>query len=332
MPTEIQTILKKVKNLIRIPLGIHAHNDSECAVANSLMAVQEGVTQVQGTVNGYGERCGNANLCSIIPALKRLEIRCVDDDKLRQLTELSYFVSEVSNVKPYPFAPYVGRNAFKHKGGVHSDGVVKNPESYQHIDPQSVGNKEDIVITSLSGKSAIMLKAKELGISLSIDQAIAVLKKVKEDEHKGYHYEAADGSLALLMYKVINTAYKPFFEVEDFNVPTGTKKIVDGIVKIKANGKRSVGHGEGDGPVNALDIALRNALNKVGIDISNVRLTDYKVRVLNSKEGTAAKVSVLTEYTNGKNEWGTVGVSENINIASFEALICGIEYWLIRNQ
>lgn len=332
LPLETQQIIRQVRDKIKVPpLGIHAHNDAGFAVANSVIAVHEGILQVQGTINGYGERCGNTDLCSIIPSLVlKLRIQCLNSSQLCQLKEVSHFVSETANIAPDPHQPYVGESAFAHKGGIHINAVIKNSSSYQHIDPKMVGNKKRMVVSELTGKSGLLLKAKELGIDLSTEQVDLILKEIEHLEHEGYHFEVADASLALLLLKQSGN-YEPLFDLEEYNVITGGKR-ADAVVKIYVKGKRFVGYGEGDGPVNALDIALREALEKAGINLSGIELTDYKVRVLDTKRGTAAKVRVLIETSDGKRTWGTVGVSENIIEASWQALVDSIEYgvWTIK--
>ncbi|MDI6821603.1 MAG: citramalate synthase [Actinomycetota bacterium] len=336
LPLEIREIIRAVKAKIKVPLGIHAHNDADCAVANSIVAVEEGVTQVQGTINGYGERCGNANLVSIIPNLVlKLGIPCLSREKLPLLTEVSHHVSEIANIAPDTHQPYVGQSAFAHKGGVHVSAILRQKGAYEHVDPEVVGNVQRILVSELSGTTTLLQKAKELGIDLmeKKDRMADILKKLKKREHEGYHFEVADGSFALFILKNIGT-YRPLFELESFEVGidrwrTGRFE-TQAIVKLRVKGKRIVEVAEGNGPINALDRALRRALEPLYPDLSRIKLTDYKVRVLDRRKGTAAVVRVLIESTDGESTWGTVGVSENIIEASWQALVDGIEYGLLR--
>ncbi len=336
MPGEVARIVKEVKQKISLPLGIHAHDDSGCAVANSIVAVEQGVTQVQGTINGYGERCGNANLVSVIPNLVlKLGIQCVGREQLAQLTEVAHHISEIANVAPDPHQPYVGESAFAHKGGVHVSAVLRQKGAYEHIDPISVGNAQRILVSELSGAKTVIQKANEIaGIDLSHDEekVAAILKKLKKHEHEGYHYEAADGSFALFVMKNIG-AYKPLFELESYKVTIDRwrsgKYDTEAIVKLRVHGHRFVEVAEGNGPVNALDSAARKALRTAYPQLAQIDLVDYKVRVLSEEKGTAANVRVLIEHADEHSSWGTVGVSENIIDASWEALVDGIEYGLI---
>jgi 2-isopropylmalate synthase len=335
MPGEVARVVREVRKEIGLPLGIHAHNDSGCAVANSILAVEEGVTQVQGTINGYGERCGNANLVSIIPDLVlKLGIECVSRDQLGRLTEVAHLISEIANVAPDPHQPYVGESAFAHKGGVHVSAVLRQKGAYEHIDPIVVGNVQRILVSELSGAKTIIQKAKEIaGIELSKDEekVMAILKKLKKREHEGYHYEAADGSFALFVLKNIG-AYKPLFDLESYKVTIDRwrsgKYDTEAIVKLRVHGHRFVEVAEGNGPVNALDSAARKALRTAYPQLAQIDLVDYKVRVLSEEKGTAANVRVLIEHADEHSSWGTVGVSENIIDASWEALVEGIEYGL----
>lgn len=334
LPLEIQKIIQEVKMKIRLPLGIHAHNDSECAVANTIVAVEEGATQVQGTINGYGERCGNANLVSIIPSLVlKKGIDCIARDKLPLLTEVAHYVSEIANVAPDAHQPYVGESAFAHKGGLHVSAILRQRGAYEHIDPATVGNVQRVLVSELSGTTTVVERAKELGIDLSDkpEKVSDILKKLKKREHEGYHYEAADGSFGLFLMKNIGM-YRPLFKLESYEVSIDRgrsgKFEAEAIVKLRVKGKRLMEVAEGNGPVNALDRALRKALGSAYPGLSEIKLTDYKVRVLDEKKGTAAMVRVLIESSDGENVWGTVGVSENIIEASWEALVDSIEYGL----
>jgi len=333
LPYEIEEPIKAALKIIKVPLGIHAHNDSGMAVANTIMAVKLGVTYVHGTINGYGERCGNADLCSIIPNLKlKMGRNCISDEQLKSLTEVSRFVAEMANMVPQPHEPYVGTSAFAHKAGVHASGVQKNPKTYEHIQPELVGNERRVLISELAGQSSILEKAKEMKIDLSKDtpQTQIILAKVKQKEDEGYHFEAADASFELLIKKALGI-YQPIFSLKKFEVIVENRNgeiTSDAIIKLEVNGKQKYIVAEGDGPVHAMDTALRKALEESHPLLKEVHLTDYKVRVLDAKEGTAAKVRVLIESTDGKHTWGTVGVSENVIDASWKALVDSIEYIL----
>ena len=337
MPYEIELIIKEVQTSIKTPLGIHTHNDAGVAVANSVMAVKLGCIQVQGTINGYGERCGNANLCEIIPNLKlKLGINCISDKKLEQLTKLSHYISEVANLIPQNNQPYVGRSAFAHKGGMHVDAVKKNPVSFEHIKPELVGNNRRILVSELSGKINILSKAKEFGIDLSKDtpETLDILRTIKNMEYEGYQFEGAEASFELLMKKAVGK-HRTFFNLIDFRVSvekTENGMFSEATVKLEVNGTQKHTVAEGDGPVNALDNALRRALDKFYPSLKEVHLVDYKVRVIGGEEGTAAKVRVLVESADSKDSWETVGVSENIIEASWHALVDSIEYKLLKDE
>ncbi len=336
LPSEVREIIKAVKREVRVPLGIHAHNDSECAVANSLVAVEEGVTMVQGTINGYGERCGNANLCSIIPSLLiKKGVEAIPREKLVLLTEASHYVAEVANLAPDSHQPYVGQSAFAHKGGVHISAVMREKGAYEHIDPQLVGNAQRILVSEQAGRKTIVTKAKEVAhidLSNDPDKIAAILEKLKKREHQGYHYEVADGSFALFILKNIGK-YKPLFRIEsyDVRVERGRTQRLDteAVVKVWVGQERKVEVAEGNGPVNALDRALRRALETFYPKLSQIKLVDFKVRVFDSKKGTGSTTRVFVESTDGVKSWGTVGVSENIIEASWEALVDSIEYGLL---
>ncbi len=337
IPSEIEEIIKQVKKHVNVPLGIHAHNDSETAVANTLTAVKLGVAHVQGTINGYGERCGNANLCSILPNLKiKLGIDCVTDDQLKKLTEVSRYISEIANLTPYPNLPYVGSSAFAHKGGVHVDAVQKNPRTYEHVEPETVGNTQRVLVSELSGRANVVSKARELGFKLdkNTKEVAEILRILKEKEKEGYQYEGAEASFELLIRDALNHP-RHFFDMLGFRVIVERQKdgrmLAEATVRVEVDGKDFFMAAEGDGPVNALDSALRKALDKFYPSLKDMHLTDYKVRVLDEKRGTAAKVRVLVESRDKNSSWGTVGVSENIIEASFEALIDSIVYKLLRD-
>jgi 2-isopropylmalate synthase len=345
VPAEITEAVTAVKKLTKVPLGIHAHNDSELAVANSLAAVVAGVTQVQGTINGYGERCGNANLCSIIPVLKlKLGIDCVTDEQLAQLTEVAHYVSEAANLTPNPFLPYVGASAFSHKAGYHMAGMTKWEQAYQHIDPKKVGNRQRTVVSELSGKRNIIYKAKELGLALppTGKEAKKLLEKVKLLESRGFQYENAEASFELLIQRA-KPDYQPPFELVDFMVVVEKRRrppsqgnpeelLSEAMVKVRVGDKIMHTVAEGNGPVNALDQALRKSLLQFYPSIANVRLVDYKVRILEETIGTSAQVRVLIESTDGEEVWRTVGGSPNIIEASWLSLADSLEYWLVKQK
>lgn len=338
MPAEVQTTIEAVQEKIDSPLGIHAHNDADTAVANTMVAVAMGIEHVQGTINGYGERCGNANLCSVIANLKlKLGVDCISDEQLKRLTEVSRFVSEIANLAHQNNLPYVGTSAFAHKGGVHVDAVRKNPETYEHIRPEIVGNVERILISELSGRSGIISKAKEYGLDLEKDteETKEILEIVKGLEDQGYQFEGAEASFELLVRKILRP-FKRFFELEGFRTIVEKRKdgrvLAEATMRVTVDGGEYYTASEGNGPVNALDKALRKALEKFYPDLKEMHLTDYKVRVLDEREGTAAKVRVLIESRDEKNSWRTVGVSENIIEASWEALADSIVYKLLKNR
>jgi 2-isopropylmalate synthase len=339
LPQEIAHIVTEVSKATssqQIQLGIHTHNDCDMAVANAIAAVAAGATMVQGTINGYGERCGNANLCSLIPNLQlKLGYKCIDDNQLQQLTETSRFVSEVVNLAPNEHAPFVGRSAFAHKGGVHVSAVERNPSTYEHIQPERVGNRRRIVISEQSGVSNVLAKARCFGINLDKHNPTTqeILKRLKELETEGYQFEAAEASFELLMHQVLGRRQQ-FFQVKGFQVHCNF--LVQGeetasslaTVKVTVNGQDILEAAEGNGPVAALDAALRKALENFYPQIATFELTDYKVRILNGDRGTSAKTRVMVESGNGQQRWTTVGVSTNILVASYQAVVEGLEYGL----
>ena len=339
---ELERIVAEVRRRIRAPFGIHAHNDAGVAVANSLAAVRLGAVQVHGTVNGYGERCGNANLCAIIPGLKlKMGIDCVTDEGLRKLRAVSRFVDELANLPHRKWQPYVGDSAFAHKGGVHVDAVAKVPRTYEHIIPEQVGNRRRILVSDLAGRSNIIQKAAELGVTISTDspELSEILKKIKQLENEGYEFEGAEGSLELLMLRARHSYESVFsmFDRIDYRVLTEKRKVdphpvSEATVTVEVGGQIEHTAAWGNGPVNALDKALRKLLPRYfpGRGLEKVRLLDYKVRVLTAAEGTAARVRVLIESGDGASKWGTVGVSENVIEASWQALVDSIEYKLLR--
>jgi 2-isopropylmalate synthase len=316
-------------------IGIHTHNDSEMAIANAIAAVMAGAKMVQGTMNGYGERCGNANLCSLIPNLQlKLGYSCISEHQLSQLTETSRFVSEVVNLAPDDHAPFVGRSAFAHKGGIHVSAVERNPLTYEHIAPEQVGNRRRIVISEQSGLSNVLAKARTLGIELNKNdpQTKHILQRMKELETEGYQFEAAEASFALLMYEALELRQE-FFEVQGFHVNCdlveGKKTNSLATIKVAVNGQNILEAAEGNGPVAALDAALRKALMNFYPQIADFELTDYKVRILNGNTGTSAKTRALVESGNGQQRWTTIGVSANILEASYQAVVEGLEYGLL---
>ena len=335
LPGELQKIIKKVKNRIKTPLGIHTHNDSGMAVANSILAVQAGVVQVQGTINGFGERCGNPDLCVILPILQlKLKKQVLQDGQLKNLTRISRYVNELANLIPPGNQPFVGRSAFAHKGGVHVDAISKNPKSYEHIEPSLVGNERRILVSELSGKSNILYKLEKFKIKQPKDKVKEMVGLLGTLEKEGYQFEAADASFNLLVRRMSGD-YKRFFNLAGFRViiEKKNKKIIsEATLKLKVRNKTEYTVAEGDGPVDALNAALRKGLAKFYPALSNIRLIDYKVRVLNPEAGAAAKVRVLVQSSDKKESWGTVGLSENIIEASLQALLDSAEYKLWKSK
>jgi 2-isopropylmalate synthase len=339
MPFELVEIIREVRKHITAPLGIHTHNDSECAVANSLHAVSEGIVQVQGTINGFGERCGNANLCSIIPALKlKMKRECIGDDQLRKLRDLSRFVYELANLSPNKHQAYVGNSAFAHKGGVHVSAIQRHPETYEHLRPELVGNMTRVLVSDLSGRSNILAKAEEFNIKMDSKDPVTleILENIKEMENRGYQFEGAEASFELLMKRALGT-HRKFFSVIGFRVidekrHEDQKPLSEATIMVKVGGKIEHTAAEGNGPVNALDNALRKALEKFYPRLKEVKLLDYKVRVLPAGQGTASSIRVLIESGDKESRWGTVGVSENIVDASYQALLDSVEYKLHKSE
>ena len=336
--SQVFEIVEEVKAVIHTPLGIHAHNDCDMAVANSIAAIQAGCIQAHGTINGYGERCGNANLVSIIATLKlKLGVDCISGIQLKELTEVARFVAEVCNMKLDDRQPYVGNSAFAHKAGVHINAILKNPLTYEHAEPGIVGNHRRLLISELSGKSTILMKAQEMNLNLGKDteKSKKILKTLQDLEHGGYHFESAEASLELLIKRVMKK-FKDFFELEGFRVIIEKRK--NGKMSSEATIKLKVGKeiehtaAQGDGPVNALDSAIRKALKKFYPRIGEMHLTDYKVRVLDEKQGTAARVRVLIQSQDKTDSWWTIGVSENIIDASWQALVDSVEYKLLKDS
>ncbi|MBI1389303.1 MAG: citramalate synthase [bacterium] len=338
LPHEVGAIVREMKSKLTCKLGIHTHNDAGCGVANTLAAVLEGCEHVQGTFNGFGERCGNADLSSVIPNLM-LKMGCdvISPEQLKQLSGLSMFISELANVPQKRNQPFVGLSAFAHKGGIHVSAVQRDSKTYEHIDPSLVGNRQRILISELSGQSNIKHILKNMGLELDEGSPVAkvVLQKVKELENAGYFFEAAEASLELLIRKELGQI-KPHFELINYRVLVDQHSAGDlwseATVRVKVDGEAYFMAGDGDGPVNALDNALRKALDARYPQLGRVRLTDFKVRIIDTGQGTAAKTRVLIESTDGENEWITIGVSENIIEASWEALADSIEYKLLLDE
>jgi len=338
LPWKISHVIREIKPKLKVKLGIHCHNDSGLGVANSIFAVEAGCEMVQGTINGYGERCGNADLIPIIANLKlKMKYDCIPDENLKKLAEVSYFVSEVSNMKHMDNQPYVGASSFAHKGGVHINAVMKDPVSYEHINPELVGNDRRMLVSELGGKSSILILAKELDLDLTKDdpKTKKLHNLLQSLELKGYHFEAAEASFELLLKKALSKVSE-FFRLESFRVvvnkESGSKMNSEAIIKLRVKGKIEHTAAEGDGPINALDNALRKALKNFYPTLSKMHLSDFKVRVLNEKIGTAARVRVLIQSQDEKDTWNTIGVSENIIEASWQALSDSVEYKLLKDK
>ncbi len=336
LPGDITRIVTEVRKELQLPMSIHCHNDSDCAVANSLAAVEAGITQVQGTINGIGERTGNANLCSIIPNLglkMGYEFYSSDHD-IAKLTELSRYVSEMANLPHNEALPYVGANAFAHKAGVHVNAVEKDSRTYEHIKPETVGNKRTILISDYSGTSSVMAKAREFSVEFG-DKAVPkkVVELVKQLENEGYQFEGADASFELLIKQAMGQ-FEPAFQFKGFRIITQRDEkgatVNEATIKVIVDGKEELAVAEGDGPIDALDHALRKVLEIFYPHLKDMKLVDFKVRILDSKMATAAKTRVVIESQCGKDIWGTVGVSENIIEASWKALVDSIEYLLMK--
>jgi len=340
LPSTIREIMLTVKDRFpNAPLGIHAHNDSDLAVANSLTAVEMGAVQVQGTINGVGERCGNANLCSIIPNLcLKMGIPCLPPESLQKLRTTSRFILELANVPPNRYQPYVGRSAFAHKGGVHISAVEKNPQTYEHIDPQLVGNRRRVLVSDLSGRATIKRKAEDFGLRLSKTDPVAmqVLDELKELENQGFQFEAAEASFELLINRAMGKSKRYFeligFRVIDQKLSENREPVSEATIMVKVGGNIEHTAALGQGPVNALDNALRKALEKFYPELKEMTLRDYKVRVLPGRNGTASRVRVLIESHDGGDHWGTVGVSHDIIEASWQALVDSINYKMYKAE
>jgi 2-isopropylmalate synthase len=330
LPAQVADATRAVASEVDVDVGIHCHNDLECGVANSLAAVEEGATLVQGTINGIGERTGNANLTSILPALQlKLGRDVVRPDQLSRLTGIAHFVDELLNLTPKPEQPFVGRNAFAHKGGMHVAGVQADARTFEHTDPELVGNERQVVVSELSGRGTIRDRAERAGMELDADQEAGALRTLKEREHRGYQYEAADASFELLLRRETGH-YESLFRLESFRVITEKREDgrvqTEATIKVWVEGERYVRTAEGNGPVNALDTALRGAIIDRHPHLADIELTNYKVRILDEHHGTGAVTRVLLDSSDGEQEWGSIGVSENIIEASWEALVDSLEY------
>jgi 2-isopropylmalate synthase len=333
LPWEVEDFVRRVGGKLNHPLGIHTHNDGELAVANTLAGVRGGAVHIQGTINGYGERCGNANLSAIIPDLElKFGLRCLPEGKLKELYDVSHFVAEVANLAPDEHMAYVGRSAFAHKGGIHVAAVRRNPRSYQHIEPELVGNEMRVVVSELSGRGNLLSKAEELGLGeIGKDEVSAALGRIKALESVGFSFEASEASVVMLMRRE-EAGYQPPFELVDYVVMVenrqGRGTFAEANVKIRIDGEIVHTAAEGNGPVNALDAALRKALSPVYPQVNDFHLSDYKVRILDGRNGTAATTRVLIDTRNANHQWSTVGASANIIEASWQALLDSVEYGL----
>lgn len=339
LPSDITEAIASLKGVISKPLGIHCHNDGELAVANTMAAVEMGVRQVQGTINGFGERCGNLNLCSLIANLQlKVGKNCIEPGQLKKLREVSHFLFELANIHPNKHQPYVGDSAFAHKGGMHVAGILKNRETYEHIDPELVGNRQRVLVSDLAGRSNIVYKAKEYGIDLKGDDHAVqeILRRIKDLESQGYEFEAAEASFELLIQEALGRKKKNFrligFRVIDEKRKESEPPLSEATIMVEVDSVMEHAAAMGNGPVNALDQALRRALTKFYPSLKEVELLDYKVRVLSSGEGTGASVRVLIESGDKKDRWGTVGVSHNVIEASWQAVVDSIDYKLYKDS
>jgi 2-isopropylmalate synthase len=331
LPAEVASATARVvKECGAERVGIHTHNDAECAVANSIAAVEEGATLVQGTMNGVGERCGNANLVSILPSLQlKRGYRCISQEQLATLTDTAHFVDEMCNLTPDPNQPFVGRNAFAHGGGMHVAGVREDSRTFEHIDPELIGNRRELLVSELSGKGTVLSRAEAAGLELDSAGVKRAVERLKDLEHRGYHFEAAHASFDLLLRRESGD-YEPLFRLESFRVITDKREDgkvqTEATIKIWAGGERIVRTAEGNGPVNALDNALRDAIADMYPGLRDIELVNYKVRIIDEHQGTAAVTRVLIDASDGHDTWGTIGVSENIIEASWEALVDSLQF------
>ncbi len=312
-----------------VSVGIHTHDDAGCGVANSVVAVERGARLVQGTMNGYGERCGNANLVSILPALQlKLGYECVSEEQLARLTETAHLVDEICNVAPNPNQPYVGKNAFAHKGGMHVAGIVRDARTFEHMDPAQVGNDRELLISELSGKGTVQARAEQRGVQLDEQAAARVVDRVKQLEHRGFQFEAADGSFDLLIKRETGD-YEPLFRLESWRAIVEKREdgrvMTEATIKIWVEGERYIRTAEGNGPVNALDRALRSAIGETYPHLRDIELVNFKVRILDETKGTGAITRVLLDASDGTDTWGSIGVSENVIEASWNALVDSLE-------
>ncbi len=335
LPFEVERVVGEVRDQTGIGLGCHFHNDAGCAVANSLVAVRQGVTQVQGCVNGYGERTGNADLTAAVPDLSlKMGVETIGRERLGRLTGVAHHIAELVNVTPDPHQPFVGVSAFAHKGGLHTSAIVRSRQAYEHVDPSDVGNGTRFVVSEMAGRSTVALKAAELGLDLDGEAMADVVDQLKDLEHRGYHFEVADGSLELLMRRAAGWKQQ-LFRLESHRVVTDLREdgtwITEATVKVHVGDERLLSVAEGNGPVNALDAALRKAIGPMYPVLSQLHLTDFKVRVLDSARGTASVTRVLVDTTDGDRTWTTIGVSENIIEASWAALEDSIVYGLLHH-
>ena len=339
LPHEISAVIGEVSGFVPLTrMGIHAHNDGGVAVANSLAAVVEGVRMVQGTINGFGERCGNADLIPIMANLQlKMKKRCLSDEALRHLANLSNYVSDIANVPPLNARPFVGRSAFAHKGGIHVSAVLKNSAAYEHIKPELVGNQQRVLVSDLAGKSNIEYKARQLGVDLGLDKATSkrIVREIKKMEDRGYQFDAAEGSLSLLIKKQTGAFIEPF-NLESYHVLIAKRgnetPLAQASIKISVGNEQEVTAAEGNGPINALDNALRKALTKFYPQIASMHLVDFKVRIVEGSEGTAALVKVLLDSRDENEVWSTIGVSENVIEASWHALVDSVQYKLSKDN
>ncbi len=338
LPHEVEAVVREITGHFRddVKIAVHLHDDTGCGVANALAGVRGGAVQVQGTINGYGERTGNCNLTTIIPNLTlKMGVRTLPEGRMSRLTSASNRIAEIVNFTPDPQAPYVGSSAFAHKAGLHVSAIARRKDAYEHIDPESVGNGTRFVVSEMAGKATIDLKAKEIGIDLDGPALTSVIDELKRLEHEGYHFEAADGSLELLMRRATGWV-QPFFELESYRVIVAEgedlRHDTEAIVKLKVNGERIGRIGEGNGPVNALDDAVRSAIGAKYPQLAKVHLTDFKVRVLDTAKGTGAVTRVLIDSTNGRRSWSTIGVSENIIQAAWQALEDSLVFGLLHTE
>ncbi len=329
LPHDVGAVTAEVVAALDVAVAIHAHNDAECGVANSIAAVQAGATMVQGTLNGYGERCGNANLTSILPNLElKLGLECLGPDRLPHLTATAHYVDELLNFTPDPDQPYVGSNAFAHKGGMHVAGVNADPATFEHVEPAAVGNARELLISELAGKGTVLSRAAARGVDLDDATAARVIERVKELEHAGFQFEAADGSFDLLIRRETGD-YEPLFRLESWRVIAEKREDgrvqTEATIKIWVQGERYVHTAEGNGPVNALDQALRGAIGATYPHLRDIKLVNYKVRILDEWKATGAVTRVLLDASDGTDSWGAIGVHENVIEASWDALVDSLE-------